>query len=569
MQKQWQILNKVKSQKSKVKSEDLQEILLSNRGLKTKKEQEAFLHPDLSQVTVAAVGIDSKELTKTIKRIQKADKKHEQIVIYGDYDVDGITATAILWETLRELSIQAMPYIPHRVDEGYGLSIKGIDNLLQKYPECTLIITVDNGIVADKAVEYATTKGIQVIITDHHVPDTLEGSLPKSFTLVHTTKLCGAGIAYLVAQALKDAYGKKHSKEDDIHLELAALATVADLVPLQGANRAIVAFGAKMLCQTGRRGLVELYRQAGIDPKNIGVYEIGYQISPRLNAAGRIESAMDSLRLLCTNDPDKARLLAEQLQLTNSERQKITFDSARYAITKVKSQTSKIKTILVEADESYQEGVIGLIAGKLVEEFYRPSIVIAKGEKVSKGSVRSISGFNIIEFLRASSELFINVGGHPMAAGFTVETEKIEVLRKTLEERAAKLLDDGLLQRKLAIDCELSLDVLSQDLYKDLQQLSPFGMGNPQPVFASRNVYVRDIRVMGKENNHLRLILQQSDGGRVFEAVAFGMGSMAALIHQDDFIDIAYTLDENTWNGVTKLQLKIKDMKQQNGNSQS
>lgn len=561
MQKTWNIVDETQFEPANFTIDKLQNILLKNRGITTKKAQETFIHPDLNDVTVASVGINKKELSKALKRIQQAAMDNGQIIIYGDYDVDGITATAILWETLRDLSIQTMPYIPHRVDEGYGLSIKGIDNLIQKYPKCKLIITVDNGIVADKAVAYAATKDIDVIITDHHVPDTLEGSLPKAYALVHTTKLCGAGIAYLLSHEINKLYGKQNKAEDDIHLELAALATVADLVPLQGANRAIVAYGVKKLCQTGRRGLVELYRQAGIDATNIGVYEIGYIIGPRLNAAGRIESAMDSLRLLCTSDADKASMLAEQLQLTNSERQKITFESARNAITKVKTKNIKVKSILIDADESYQEGVIGLIAGKLVEEFYRPAIVIAKGEKVSKGSVRSISGINIIEFLRASSELFINVGGHPMAAGFTVETEKIEVLQQTLEERATKLLDDGLLQRKLTVDCELSLDVVSQDLYKELQQLAPFGMGNPQPVFMSKNVFVRDIRVMGKEGNHLRLILQQSDGGRVFEAVAFGMGYMAETIHQDDFIDIAYTLDENTWNGVTKLQLKIKDMK--------
>ncbi len=562
--KKWEILEEsriknpakgeARQKRQELRIEKNIEILLKNRRLTSQKEIDEFLHPSLDEITAEKVGIDKKQLKKALTRIKKAMKEKEQIVIFGDYDVDGITATAILWETLNSMSATAIPYIPNRFEEGYGLSVIGITNLESQITNTKLIITVDNGIVANEAVDFANSHGIDVIITDHH---TIGEKLPNAHAIVHTTKLCGAGIAYAVAQELRIKNQESRSKEEDNHLELAALGTVADLVPLVGANRAIVKFGIEKLNTTRRFGLLELYKLAGLRSK-FGVYEIGYIIGPRLNAAGRIETAMDSLRLLCTRNRERAEELAAKLEIINKERQMLMKESAEHAKLYVKTNQTTIKKILVVSHESYQEGVIGLIAGRLVEEFYRPTIIISKKEKVSKASARSIHGFNIIEFLRGASDFFVNVGGHPMAAGFTVETEKIELLQQTLEQMAENLLNDGHFIRNLRIDCEIPLVSITNTFYNSLQILAPFGMNNPEPVFASKKVTIEDMRLMGKEQQHLRLSVSQENA--VFEAVCFGMGELGTKLKIGDKIDIAYTIDENSWNGNTKLQLKVKDI---------
>jgi single-stranded-DNA-specific exonuclease len=560
--KRWNILNKTKFKDAADVNKNIIKILLENRGLTDKKVIKEFLYPKLENITIENVGIDKKQLKKAMDRIYQAIKNHEQIIIYGDYDVDGITGTAILWETLNNMKAKVLPYLPNRIDEGYGLSVKGIENIRSKIPDVKLIITVDNGIVANEAASYAKEQGIDVIITDHH---TIDAKLPQAIAIVHTTKMCGAGIAWLLAQHFKKKNGEYNIDHDE-HLELATLGTVADLVPLTGANRTIVKFGLEKISHTRRPGLIELFKQAGIEKEVFGVYEIGFLIAPRLNAAGRIESAIDSLRLICTNNKGKAQILAEQLEVTNRERQFLMKQAAEHAILSVKMQDS-LKKILIVAHESYQQGVIGLVAGKLVEEYYRPSIVISKGEKYSKASARSITGFNIIEFLRSMPEYFINVGGHPMAAGFTIETEKIIVFKQALETTAEKLLNAETLTKSLRIDCDLPFEAITKEFYADLQQLAPFGMANPEPIFATRKVIVDNLRILGKEGKHLKLTVSQSLHPQekiVLEAIAFNMGELAREIKTGDTIGLSYAIDENTWNGNTKLQLKVKDLKVSN-----
>lgn len=534
-----------------VNPSEILDILLQNRNIQ-ESEKELFLEPDLSTISYDSVGIDKVQVEKAVDRLHHAINKKEQIIVYGDYDVDGITASAILWETFSLSGAKVMPYIPHRVDEGYGLSKKGIDNLLTTYPDTKVIVTVDNGIVANEAVKYANSKNINVIITDHHLPDG-EHTNPEAFAIIHTTKLCGAGIAWLFSFEFKNS-----SEMEDEHLELAALGTIADLVPLKEANRVIVYFGLPALKNTRRKGLLALFDQAGISDKEISTYDVGHVIAPRLNAAGRLETAMDSLRLLCTTDSKRAKDLAEKLNVINLERQKVMHDSTAHASSLVRSDIDS-KKIVVIADESYPEGVIGLIAGKLVEEYYRPAIVIAKGEKVSKGSVRSINGFNVISFLREHKEFFVNVGGHPMAAGFSIDTKKIELFQKTLEDRALQAIGDEMLVRTLTIDCEIPIKSVTNDFYLLIQKLSPFGMGNYEPLFLSKKVLVREVRSLGREGKHLRFIFQDEESGKILEGVAFGIGERISEIDQDDYINIVYSVDENTWKGTTKLQLKIKD----------
>ncbi len=565
--KKWELLSELGIRNQESGIDDVIKILLKNRGITTKKEKEEFLHPKLEDVTVDSVGIKKTQLKKALLRIKKAIEKEEHIVVFGDYDVDGICGAAILWETLYALGAKAMPYVPHRIDEGYGLSTKGISNVILNLfqdPKRTqneipkqvrndkigLIITVDNGIVANEAVAFANKQGIDVIITDHHVPSK---KLPKAHAIVHTTKLCGTGVAYLLSKELK-------TTEND-HLALVALATVADLVPLTGANRTLTKFGLEELRKTKRPGLLALFQEAILDKKTIDTYQIGHVIAPRLNAMRRLEFAMDSLRLLCTTNPKRAKALALLLGSTNRERQLLTQETVAHALENLKSQKSNLKNLLFIAHETYQPGVIGLVAGRLVEEFYRPSIVIAIGETHSKASARSIAGFNIIEFIRTHADLLVDAGGHPMAAGFTVETNKLVLLQEKLEQAAIEQITEDLLTRTLKIDMELPLAKVNQELYDELQTLAPFGMLNPEPVFLTKGVVVEDIRLVGKDRRHLKLNLKSQVSNLNFDAIAFGLGALAAEVHVGDRIDIAYIIDENVWQGRKSLQLKIRDIK--------
>ncbi len=546
--KKWVVSHTLKDTSEKFKVEDLRNILLDNRGFTTKEEKEDFLQPKLEDVTIEKVGIDRNQLKKAVKRIDKAIKRSEQIIVFGDYDVDGICGAAVLWETLHAKGAKVMPYIPHRADEGYGLSRKGTDNVLEQFPKTKLIITVDNGIVANAAVDFANQKKIDVIITDHHV---LSKTPPKAFAIVHTTMLCGTGVAWMLAKELNV------DVEDKNHLELVALATIADLVPLIGPNRTLTKFGLGLLSNTKRIGHLELFKEAALDASNVGVYEVGHIIAPRLNAMGRLEYAMDSLRLLCTKDPKKAAELARKLGETNRERQQLTEEAAFHAKSVVEKKKSLDKVLFVAYD--YPQGVVGLVAGKLVETFYRPAVVVSIGEKYSKASARSVSGFNIIEFIRSAKDLLVEAGGHPMAAGFTVETKKLEELKDYFQKRADEELTDQMLKRKLASDCEIPWSCIGQRLYDVIKEFEPFGMRNLEPTFLSKGVTIEDMRLVGKDKRHISMYLH-ADGGSKLRAIAFGMGEKASELNIGHKIDVVYTIDQDNWQGKKRLQLKIKDI---------
>lgn len=549
----WEIKTKFEDRNQKsTKIKDLINILLKNRGIKSKTIN-SFLNPNLKTVTAQSVSINKIQLNKTIQKIKKSIQLKEEIIVYGDYDVDGICGTAILWETLHSLGAKVSPYIPHRIDEGYGLSKKGILNVKQQFPNAKLIITVDNGIVANEAVDFANKQGLEVIIVDHHVPSK---KTPNAYSIILTTKLCAAGVAWVLTQEVK---AKIKSKVKHDHLELVALATIADLVPLLEENRTLTKFGLESLHETKRVGLLELFKDAGINKEEIGVYEVGHMIAPRLNAMGRLDYAMDSLRLLCTTDKKRAELLAEKLGLTNKERQELTMETALHA-SGLARDLYKTQKLLFVSHESYQPGVIGLVAGKLVEEYYRPAIVISKGEIYSKASARSIKGFNIIEFIRSASDLLIDAGGHPMAAGFTVETAKLALLENKFYKNAENLIDTSKLEKTLRIDCELPFSYLSQDLYDSIQKLAPFGMKNPEPVFASK-VLIKDMRLVGAEGKHLKLKLKDPNSELVIHGIAFGQGEKSADFLVGDLAKIAYVIEQNEWNGNKKIELKIRDIR--------
>lgn len=574
--KNWEILNKFKFDSGNFDAKKLQKILLENRGIKTKKEIDYFLNPSLESITAENLGINKKQLLGAVKRIKQAIKNKEMIVVYGDYDADGVNGAAILWESLNKLGAKVMPYIPHRIDEGYGLSKKGIDNLKAQYPEVKIIITVDNGIVANEAVDYAFSLKIEVIITDHHIAGK---KLPNAVAIVHSTKICGAAVGWFLCEQLAQGPVSFHPRPTSSsaaqtagarrgspalatlhseHLGLVAIATVTDVMRLTEYSRALLVHGLPFLRKTKRPGLISLFQLAGTVQEKIGVYEIGHIIGPRLNATGRLEHAMDSLRLLCTKDSGRARELAQKLNSINIDRQKITLDSVIHAKTFVNEK--KLKNLLFISHESYEPGVIGLISGRLTEEFYRPSIVVSKGEKYSKASARSVAGFNIIEFIRESSHLLVDAGGHPGAAGFTVETSRIDKLQAYLEKLAEEKITKDLLVRRLRIDCEMDLDLVNDKLFNSIQKLSPFGYGNPEPTFLSKDVLIENIRVVGKDALHLKLKLKNQTSNISIDGILFNYDQSLSFAIGDK-ADVVYTISQNEWNGNKRLEVKIKDLR--------
>ncbi len=549
----WRVEYQNSSGDPQITPQNINNVLLRNRGIKNKNEIKEFLDPDLSKVTPQKVGINIKNLRKSVGRIKQAIENKEKIIIYGDYDVDGVCASAIIWETLSSIGAQVLPFIPSRFEQGYGLSKEGIDAILQKQ-DISLIITVDNGIVANDAVAYAQKNGVDVIVTDHHTPS---ADLPKAFSIVHTTKLCGAGVAYLLAREFKISNSTFKTEQDD-HLSLVALATVADLVPLVGANRTLLYFGLKTLQRTRRPGLLALFAKAGMDKQEIGVYEIGHIIAPRLNATGRLDDATDSLRLICTKSRERADKLATLLSDTNTARQQLTLEALDYAKEKVDKKTLG-KLIFISSD-GFNQGIVGLVAGRLVEEYYLPSIVISKGKKYSKASARSVKGFNITQFLRTASDLMVDIGGHPMAAGFTVETEKLNELEKKLFEVAEKMITKDQLVRSLRIDLELPEELITSGTYDLTQKLAPFGMGNPEPTFLTKNLTVENLRTVGSDGEHLKLGFRSQHSDLRFEGIYF-KGGQYSKVKTGDKVDAVYVLDEHIWNGYKNLQLKVKDLK--------
>jgi len=528
----WEVLNKIQAKAS----EAIINILLRNRGIKSKKE---FFEPvNPTEISFKSLGIKESEVKKAIGRIKKAKKNKESVIVYGDYDADGITATAIMWEALHAYELNVLPYIPDRFIDGYGIKSDVIKNLKEKDKNLGLIIAVDNGIVGYEGIETAKKLGIDVIVVDHHTKGVKK---VKAQSVIHSTETSGAGLAWFFARRLAALPNT---------LELAAIGVIADQLPLIGVNRSIVKYGLEELNKTKRPGLLALFEEAGVE--NIGVYEIGYIIAPRINAMGRLKHGLESLRLLCTKDRTKAFEIAKNIGSTNSERQKIVEEVVFLARKNVTDEK-----IIVIAGENYHEGVIGLAAGRLVEEFYRPAIVLSTKGEISKASARSISGFNVIEAIRAVS-LHLEGGGHPMAAGFSIETKKIDKFTREINKYANKFLTPELLEKKLRIDCEVDFDQLNYDLLDRLKEFEPTGLGNPGATFLTKQVELVDAKPVGREARHLKLKLKQ--GEHTFDSIFFGGGEMYSKLTSSQKVDIVYSLEDNSWNGYKNLQLKVKDM---------
>ena len=534
----WQILNK--------NSKDIIKSLLENRNLKTKKEIDDFINPkEPYKIGIKELGVSNESLKKILTRLEKAKKNNEKIVIFGDYDADGVCATAVLWEAMYKLGYDVMPFIPDRFEDGYGLKLESFRNAKLQMLNAKLIITVDNGIVAYDAIKEAKKLGIDVIVVDHHAKG--DKKLSTGYVL-HSTAVCGSALAWFLANKVRPL--NIASKRSDLNsgLDLVALGTIADQMPLLGINRSLVKFGLPELTKTKRVGLQKLFKDSKID--KVGVYEVGYIIAPRINAMGRLAQATDSLRFLCTRDPKKAEDLNNLLNNTNIERQKVVED----VLTQVLKQVQDIEKVMIISG-SYHEGVIGLASGKVTEKYYKPSIVLSLGKEVSKASARSISGFNIIEAIKETG-LILEGGGHPMAAGFSIYTEKIEEFRLKINEISQSKLTDEILERKLKIDLELDFDLIDEKLVEELKKFEPSGQGNYSPVFASKNVKIIDSKTVGSDGKHLKLKLEQN--GIKYDAIWF---NAQYKVPSTEYIAIAYSVEENVWNNKTSIQLKIRDIR--------
>ena len=524
--------------------------LLYNRGLSDPSRITLFLEGD-SRLTSDPFLL--KDMHQTVSRIYRALLSGEKIAVYGDLDVDGVTSTALMVQGLQSLGGMVMPYIPHRITEGHGLRLATLDELHGQ--GVSLIITVDCGITDIAEVKYAVDLGMTVIITDHHAPPPV---LPDAFAIVNPKlpdsqypfiELAGVGVAYKVMQALLSSLGKEQVIDE--YMDLVAIGTVADMVPLVGENRYLVKRGLNTLNMAPRLGLKEIMIRAGLTPGSLDAENITWCLSPWLNASGRLEHAIASYRLLTTQSIQEARELAALLGQQNIERQRLTAKAMMDARTQIAAQG--IDHLIMLCNKEFPLGIAGPVAGKLSEEYYRPVIIVNTDDKTASGSCRSIPEFNIINALSQCGGLLSRFGGHAQAAGFTAPAKNLALLQKTLIGIAEGELKDVDLRPRIDIDAEVSLAEMGGSTYRAIQQLSPFGKGNPVPVFVSRSVEVAGCRTMGNGQQHLRLKLRQ--GGTSWDGVAFKLGDSYSEV--SDALDIVYNLEIDRWNGAESLRLNI------------
>ncbi len=527
---------------------------LYNRGLRERAQFEPFLAADERLMGDPLLLSD---MSKAVPRILRALLRDELIAIYGDFDTDGVTATALLAQGLAILGRKVICYIPHRIEEGHGLNHPALKSLHQQ--GVSLVITVDCGITALAEVERAQKKGLDIIITDHHLIST---SLPPALAAIDPKRegsaypffeLAGVGVAFKLLQALLQVTGKERRLHE--FLDLAAIGTVADLVPLVGENRYLVKEGLEALNSSQRPGITELVRCAGLEMGRLDTESISYMLGPRLNAAGRLAHGMLSYELLSTNSSERAKQLAAQLERENAKRQKLTARVLTEAKQRLLPLADDVPLLMV-GDQDFPAGVIGVAAGKLVEEFYRPAVVLELGPETSRGSARSIPQFDINAALTECRDLLSRFGGHAQAAGFTLPSANVERLHQQLLEIAKRELSDVELSPVLAIEVEMPLSSLGGETFELMKRLAPFGRANPMPTFLSRRARVMEHRCLGTKGEHLRLKLQ--DGQVVWDAIGFALGYLAADIAP--YVDIVYSLEAENWKGTELLRLNILDL---------
>lgn len=571
MSKKWELKKK---NKRAVNSEMLKKYsslileLLFDRGILTQKEIEDFFNADYKNLFLAENVLGMPE---AIARIISARKKKERIAIFGDYDADGVTATALMFEALLALGFRNLTYyIPDRQLEGYGLNEKAVEFLA--HDGVTLIITVDSGITNVLEVEKARKLGVDVIITDHHhIPEIV----PKAIAIINPhmknsgfifSDLAGVGVAFKLAQSLYQKMQPEKIDQLKWLLDLVAIGTVADCVDLLGENRILVKYGLVVLSKTRRVGLQEMFRVGKIEiSENMppDTQKIAYQIAPRINASGRMDHASVSYKLIVEKDNIQARLFALEVESNNQKRQKMTTEIVREIDVVARRDFSDKKFIYVSSP-NWPVGILGLVAGKTVDKFGKPVIIFQEQEGEYVGSLRSIPEINIIEKIEECSQLLSKFGGHSQAAGVRMISENAEKFCTKM----TKLIEDDLAGREivstLMVDLEITASEINYDFIEDLKRMEPFGMGNKEPVFMLRNMRIINVRMVGNGNKHLKLMLKSnsSDGVEIFDAIGFKLGDDFSTLKKDDVVDIIFNLAQDEWNGARKIQLKLIDLKQ-------
>jgi len=550
---------------SKLKIAPLLAQCLVNRGFSDLPIIEHFLQPRLKNLSDPFL---LPNMTAAVDRLFHARECEETMVIFGDYDVDGVTSTTILVEVLRALGWKLEFYLPHRMDEGYGLSADGVENCLKKFPGVKLLLAVDCGSTAVETIRSLRERNVDVIVLDHHQ---VSDPLPEAVALVNPqvgvqasagafTELCSAGLAFKLAHAVvkrgRDT-GLSGAAEYDLRplLDLVALGTIADLVPLTGENRILVSAGLERLNVTQRAGLIAL-KQVAQSPQKLGTYDVGFQLAPRLNAAGRLETAEDALHLLLAKTVGEALPLAQKLDTCNRERQKIERGIVDEVVGAIRAKFDpQNHFVIVEGQLLWHIGVVGIVASRVLQEFYRPTIIIGGEGSEWRGSGRSIAGFNLAGALRECGDLLVRHGGHAMAAGLSIESGKIDLLRARLNALARKHLKPEDLQPPLRLDAEVGLDEIHFDMLAELDRLKPVGQGNPSVQFFARNVtHARPLQRMGAEKQHVKMLL--TDGAAKHEAVWWNGGD--GLLPVGKF-DVAFVPQVNEFNGNRTVQLKVLD----------
>ncbi|MAU09276.1 MAG: single-stranded-DNA-specific exonuclease RecJ [Anaerolineaceae bacterium] len=538
--------------------------ILYNRGLQTPEEAHHFLYDREINTDPFAY----KDMEKAVERITTAIKQHEKIAVYGDFDADGVTSTTLMMQALNALKADAIAYIPHRVDEGYGLNSPALYELASQGVK--LVITVDCGIRSVQEVADGKAAGLDIVITDHHsvgpeIPEADAVVNPQQEDCPGDTSLAGVGVAFMVVRALLldgwrrngGSFAPYKTLVDDL-LDLVAIGTVADIMPLNTPmNRNLVRRGLEVLNTAQRPGIQALLEVAGVKPGQATAMTIGFGLGPRINAAGRLDSALTAYKVLSAPTLKQARIYAEELQHLNSERQTLTRDAQRRIQAYIEDSGLGEGNLLFAADNAVSPGIVGLVAGRLTESYYRPAVVLDQGDTESHASCRSIPEFHITHALDACAELLVRHGGHAAAAGFTILNENIDRLQSRLMEMAEAELAGRELLPELAIDMELSMRQLSMALIEELSVLEPTGNGNEQPIFLTRNVRVVESRTVGADGQHLKLRVA-ADNEPPIDCIGFRLGHWND--NMPDYLDVAYCLEVNEWHGRRNLQLNLKDV---------
>ena len=554
--KKWQLQSDLLVKDKK----QLSAVLLKNRGIDLNLADKFFDPTRPKKWQLKNLDFSRSDFNKIKKRLDLAKKEKETVYIFGDYDSDGVCASAILWEGLKFLGINSLPFIPNRQKHGYGLSIKALKDLFKQKGKPDLLITVDNGIVALPALKFLAKEGVEVIVTDHHQPDQEE--LPV-LAVFHSTRVCGAAVAwFLVKELFKTVEDQlKADKKLNDFLSLAAIATVTDLMELLDINRSLVTHGLLALQKTKRPGLLALYQLSRLKKEDINSYHLGYVLGPRINAMGRLADSMDALRLICTTNKLQAKKLAALLQETNIERQDLTKDLIDQAESSLSSRDKQQSIIIIDGD--YHEGVVGLLAGKLAEKYLKPSIVLSvsrtKDKKsIIKASARSLAGFNITEFLRQVEDELLSVGGHPLAAGFSLTLENLASVKKRLFALAKKQVTETSLNPQIVVDCQISTSLVELDTALFLENFEPHGNANPQAIFLLKDLLLQNIQSLGNESQHARLFFRAPNSNQEIMVLSWRALEKHGQLDLGQNFDLLITMSVNRWRGHSKLQTTLR-----------